>query len=83
MARPQPVQAPTTRSVKVIRQFYYDRKLMKEGEIVDLPIYFAREMVSANKAQNAGQIEEPIGPMTVSSASALTGAAPSAARKGA
>ena len=40
-----------TMRVKIVRPFYYDRKVQKSGDIVELPAVFAVEMIAANKAE--------------------------------
>lgn len=44
-----------TMRVKVLRKFYFDRKVQELGSVVELPAVFAVEMIAANKAE---RIEE-------------------------
>lgn len=54
----------TTRKVLVLRAFYFNREIQKQGTVVELPGVFASEMISAKKA------EPYIEPVAQSSASA-------------
>lgn len=41
----------TTRKVLVLRAFYFNREIQKQGTVVELPGVFASEMISAKKAE--------------------------------
>lgn len=41
----------TTRKVHVLRPFYFNREVQKQGTVVELPGVFASEMISAKKAE--------------------------------
>lgn len=41
----------TTRKVLVLRPFYFNREVQKQGTVVELPGVFASEMISAKKAE--------------------------------
>ncbi len=43
-------------TIKALRGFYYDRKLVKAGDIVTVPRIFAIEVCASNKAE---LIEQP------------------------
>lgn len=54
MQAPKQAAAPTTLRVRVLRSFQdHQRKVLKAGEIAELPRIFALEMQAANKAQLA------------------------------
>ncbi len=40
-----------TKTVRVLRKFYFERRLLTIGEIVELPSIFADEMCAATKAE--------------------------------
>ena len=41
----------TNRKVTVLRPFYFNREVQKQGAVVELPGVFASEMISAKKAE--------------------------------
>ena len=54
--------AATTKTVKVIRPFYYNRELHKAGRVVELPAYFANEVIYSNKAELADEAPQAPAP---------------------
>lgn len=44
-------QIPQTQKVRVMRAFYFDRKLLEVGQVLDLPTLFAREVEASHKAE--------------------------------
>jgi len=45
------MQEMQVKEVRVLRAFYYQRKPIEVGKVLDLPKTFAAEMVAAKKAQ--------------------------------
>lgn len=47
------MQQLQTKTVRVLRNFYYQAKAIEKGTVVTLPKVFAIEMIAANKAEAA------------------------------
>ena len=47
------------KKVRVVRAFYYERKPVKVGEVVELPHIFALEVCASNKAVMVEDTPEP------------------------
>jgi hypothetical protein len=48
-----------TKSVRVLRSFFYNRTPTKPGDVMDLPLPFALELIAATKAEAVEPIAAP------------------------
>ncbi len=49
-----------TKTVRVLRAFYFNSKPTKVGDVLDLPHVFALEMIAAHKAESAEKPKEVV-----------------------
>ncbi len=49
-----------TKTVRVVRAFYFQGKSTKVGDVLDLPHVFALEMIAAHKAEPAEKPKEVV-----------------------
>ena len=50
---------PQTKTVRVVRAFYYGGKLLPVGKTAELPVVFAAEMRAANKVEFTSSAPPP------------------------